>query len=106
MVTLTEKAASRIKDMAAKKGVGPCLRVKVGTGGCSGLSYEFDITDQVSPEDIIFEAFGAKAAVDPRSDFFIGGSQVDYFESLMEAGFRIQNPQAKSTCSCGTSFSV
>ena len=106
MVTLTEKAAARVKTLAAKKGAQPCLRVKVGTGGCSGLSYEFDIVDQVAPEDIVFEGFGAKAVVDPRSDFFIGGSQVDYFESLMEAGFRIQNPHAKSTCSCGTSFSV
>ncbi|MHB2026264.1 MAG: HesB/IscA family protein [Elusimicrobiota bacterium] len=106
MVTITEKAAARVKLLAQKQGKPPRLRVKVGPGGCSGLSYQFEIGADRAPEDIVFEGHGAAAMVDPRSDFFIGGSEIDYFESLMEAGFRVKNPQAKSACSCGTSFSV
>ena len=106
MVTLTEKAAKKVAALAAKKGAPPVLRVKVGSGGCSGMSYEFEITDQLAQDDIVFEGHGAKAVVDPRSDFFIGGSEVDFHEPMMEARFVVQTPQAKSSCSCGKSFSV
>ncbi|MEK7858641.1 MAG: iron-sulfur cluster assembly accessory protein [Elusimicrobiota bacterium] len=107
MITLTEKAAKKIVVLARKEGKAEAiLRIKVGAGGCSGMSYEFELTDQLKKDDIVCEAFGAKAVVDPRSDFFVGGSEVDYKETLMEAGFKIQNPLAKTTCSCGTSFST
>ncbi|OGR90115.1 MAG: hypothetical protein A3J74_02610 [Elusimicrobia bacterium RIFCSPHIGHO2_02_FULL_57_9] len=107
MVTLTPKAAQRVQALARNLGkTQPILRVKVGSGGCSGMSYQFEITDQLAADDVVFEGHGAKAVVDPRSDFFIGGSEVDYYESLMESGFNIRNPQAKSTCSCGTSFAT
>lgn len=106
MVSITEKAAKKISALAAKKGVAPVLRVKVGSGGCSGMSYEFVIDDASVPGDIVFEAFGAKCVVDGKADFFIGGSQVDYSESLMSSGFTVKNPQATSSCSCGKSFSV
>ena len=106
MVTMTERAARKIQDLAGKKGQAPVLRVKVGSGGCSGMSYEFVVSDQLNPDDLVFELAGAKAVVDPRADFFIGGSQVDYVESLMQSGFVVQNPQATSTCSCGKSFST
>lgn len=106
MVTLTSKAAQKVQELARKQGKAPILRVKVGAGGCAGMSYEFEIADQLAKDDILFDGHGAKAVVDPRSDFFIGGSEVDYYESLMESGFKIQNPLAKGTCSCGTSFTV
>jgi iron-sulfur cluster assembly accessory protein len=106
MVTLTERAAKKIQALAAKKGQQPVLRVKVGSGGCSGMSYEFEVSDVLAKEDIVFEAHGAKAVVDPKADFFIGGSQVDYEEDLMKSGFVVKNPQATSTCSCGKSFST
>jgi iron-sulfur cluster insertion protein len=106
MVTLTESAAKKIVALAAKKGQAPVLRVKVGAGGCSGMSYEFVVADELKPEDAVFEAFGAKTVVDPKADFFIGGSVVDYAESLMASGFVVKNPQATSTCSCGKSFST
>jgi len=107
MVTLTEKAAKRIIDLAAQqKRPEPILRVKVGAGGCSGMSYAFEMADAVNPGDIVFSGHGAKAVVDPRSDFFVGGSEVDFKETMMEAKFIIQNPLAKSSCSCGTSFNV
>lgn len=106
MVTITERAARKVQDLAAKKGAPPVLRVKVGAGGCSGMSYEFVVGDQPTAGDAVFEAFGAKCVVDGKADFFIGGSQVDYAESLMSSGFTVQNPQATSSCSCGKSFSV
>ena len=107
MITLTPKAAEKIQALAKSQGkTQAMLRVKVGSGGCSGMSYEFEVTDSLGKEDIVFEGHGAKAVVDPRSDFFIGGSEVDYYESMMESGFKVQNPQAKSSCSCGKSFST
>lgn len=106
MITITSKAARKVQELAKKKGEAPVLRVKVGAGGCSGLSYEFEVSGQVAPDDIVFEGHGAKAVVDPRSDFFIGGSEVDYAESLMKSGFVVRNPLAKSSCSCGSSFST
>jgi len=106
MITLTERAAKKIVALAAKKGEAPVLRVKVGSGGCSGMSYEFVVAAEIGKEDLVHEAFGAKTVVDPKADFFIGGSQVDYEESLMKSGFVVKNPQATSTCSCGKSFST
>lgn len=107
MVTMTEKAAAKVKKLAAEqKRPEAILRVKVGSGGCSGMSYEFVLEDAVKAGDIVFEGHGAKAVVDPRSDFFCGGSEVDYHETLMESKFKIQNPLAKASCSCGTSFNV
>lgn len=107
MVTLTPNAARKVQALAKAQGKAQAiLRVKVGAGGCSGMSYEFSIADEVKKDDIVFEGNGAKAVVDPRADFFIGGSEVDYYETLMESRFKIQNPRASSTCSCGTSFST
>src|SRR4051812_28928858 len=106
MVTLTESAAKKIQALASKKGLAPVLRVKVGAGGCSGMSYEFEVSDAMNPDDVIFEGHGAKTVVDPKADFFIGGSIVDYVEGLMSSGFVVKNPQAASTCSCGKSFST
>lgn len=106
MITLTERAAKKIVALAAKKGEAPVLRVKVGSGGCSGMSYEFVVAAEIGKDDLVHEAFGAKTVVDPKADFFIGGSQVDYEESLMKSGFVVKNPQATSTCSCGKSFST
>lgn len=106
MVTLTERAARKVRALAAAKDGAPILRVKVGSGGCSGMSYEFEVSGRLEADDAVFEGHGAKAVVDPRSDFFIGGSQVDFVETLMESGFVVKNPQAASTCSCGKSFST
>jgi iron-sulfur cluster assembly accessory protein len=106
MVTLTEKAAKKVAALASKKGAPAVLRVKVGAGGCSGMSYEFVVGDAPGAGDQVFEGFGAKCVVDGKADFFIGGSIVDYAESLMQSGFVVKNPQAASTCSCGKSFST
>lgn len=106
MITLTEAAAKKVRSLAEKKGQAPVLRVKVGAGGCSGMSYEFVVADALNADDAVFEGFGAKAVVDPKADFFIGGSVVDYEETLMASGFVVKNPHAVSTCSCGKSFTT
>lgn len=107
MITLTPSAARKIKVLAQKQGKPQgFLRVKVVPGGCSGLSYAFEITTESLPGDSITEVEGAKAAVDPKSDMFIKGSVVDYVETLMKSGFEVSNPQAASSCSCGTSFTT
>ncbi|MDE2490724.1 MAG: iron-sulfur cluster assembly accessory protein [Elusimicrobia bacterium] len=106
MITLTERAAAKVRALAEKKGGPAVLRVRVGAGGCSGLSYEFEVGSPAADGDAVFEGFGAKAVVDPKADFFIGGSEVDWTESLMASGFVVKNPHAASTCSCGKSFST
>ncbi|OGR82539.1 MAG: hypothetical protein A2902_07110 [Elusimicrobia bacterium RIFCSPLOWO2_01_FULL_64_13] len=107
MVSVSQRAADKILQMAQREGrMDPVLRVKVVGGGCSGLSYQFAFEDQVSPADKIFEQSGVKLAVDPRTLLYVAGSRLDYEQGLMKSGFKIANPNAASSCSCGESFSV
>ena len=107
MITLTPKAAEKVQAFAAKQGLSQAmLRVRVSAGGCSGMNYEFEVTDKTADGDKISEQGGAKAVVDSNSDMFINGAVIDYEETLMRTGFKINNPKAKESCSCGTSFSV
>ena len=107
LLAISEKAANKIKLIASKQGkAGASLRVRVEGGGCSGLTYKFGFADQVSSADKIFEQFGVKVAVDPRTLLYVAGSELDYEESLMKSGFKVKNPNAAVSCSCGESFSV
>jgi iron-sulfur cluster assembly accessory protein len=105
-ITLTEAAASRIRDILAKEPGKNALRIAVNGGGCSGFQYDFTFDDTRTGDDILIEQDGAKVLIDQASLEFIGGSIVDYIEGLMGAHFEIRNPNAKSSCGCGTSFSV
>jgi iron-sulfur cluster assembly protein len=107
LLSITEKAAGKIKQIASKQGKSDfSLRIQVVGGGCSGLSYQFGFADQVDPKDKVFEQFGVKVAVDPRTLIYVAGSELDYEESLMKYGFKVKNPNATVSCSCGESFSV
>jgi iron-sulfur cluster assembly accessory protein len=107
VLSLTPKAADKLKGILEKKGIpGGFLRVKVTAGGCSGMTLEFDLSDQLGPDDKAYESNGMKIVVDPKSEFFLYGSTVDYQSTLMKSGFVVDNPNAKTTCSCGTSFST
>lgn len=107
MITLTTAAALKLKAILDKQGKPEgFLRLKVTSGGCSGLNLNLEITDRSLPGDEVFESHGAKVAVDPKSGFFLYGSEVDYKTSLMESGFTVKNPNAATTCSCGQSFST
>lgn len=107
MLTLTPAAATKIQALCQKEGkVDGFLRIRVSSGGCSGLNLEFEVSNVRAQDDKTYEGHGAKVVVDPKSEFFLFGSQVDYKSSLMKSGFVLNNPNAKESCSCGTSFST
>ena len=107
-ITLTEKAATKVKDLLATQGAteGSGLRVKVVGGGCSGLSYSLGLETQAGPGDKVFESQGIKIYLDPKSALFVSGTEIDFQESIMGAGFAFKNPQAKGSCGCGSSFTA
>lgn len=107
-LTITPTAASKLKDLMVKESKDPAthgLRLGVQGGGCSGLSYFMDF-DTKQAADSVFEQDGVKVYVDPRSIMHLSGAVLDYTEGLMGAGFAIKNPNVKSSCGCGHSFST
>jgi len=105
-VTVSCNAAKRIAALTSAEGPQIMFRIAVNGGGCSGFQYDFTFDDTRTGDDILIEQDGAKVLIDQASLEFIGGSIVDYIEGLMGAHFEIRNPNAKSSCGCGTSFSV
>ena len=105
-VTLSQSAAERIKALAESEGRPVMLRVAVDGGGCSGFQYQFDLVETPEPDDLKIERDGAAALVDVISLALLKGSEIDYVDELAGAQFRINNPNAKSSCGCGTSFSI
>ena len=105
-VTLTESAAAKLKGVLEEKGVAEthALRVFVQGGGCGGMQYGMTFDDSPRADDEISEQFGVKVIVDPISLFYINGARIDYVDSLMGGGFAIENPNATSSCGCGSSF--
>jgi iron-sulfur cluster assembly accessory protein len=105
-VTLSDTAAKRIRAMAEAEGRPLMLRVAVEGGGCSGFQYQFDLVEEAGEDDLRIEHNGAAAVVDVVSLALLGGSEIDFVEELVGAQFRIHNPNAKSSCGCGVSFSI
>jgi iron-sulfur cluster assembly accessory protein len=105
-VTLTQRAAQRIAEIAASEPTTPNLRVSVEGGGCSGFQYKFDLVGPGAPDDIIIEKAGAKLLIDEVSLGFLTGSEIDFVDDLMGQSFRVRNPNATASCGCGTSFSL
>jgi iron-sulfur cluster assembly protein len=106
-ITISEPAAGQIKALSTQKGK-PAggLRVGVKGGGCSGLSYFVDWADAPGKYDEIIEEGGARVFVDPKSAMFLKGTTLDYQRSLMQTGFVFRNPNVKTACGCGESFTV
>lgn len=105
MITLTESAAKRVKEMLEEHNE-PNLRLRVGVtgGGCSGLSYGMGFDDQVDEDDAKFEQHGVQILIDSESAPILEGVVIDFVENEMGGGFTIDNPNAISTCGCGSSF--
>lgn len=106
-VFLTENAAKRVKKLRDMEG-NPrlMLRLSVSGGGCSGFSYGFSLDDQTTEEDELFDQHGVVLVIDQTSLDLLAGSTVDFVEDLVGSAFAVKNPNATSTCGCGSSFSV
>lgn len=105
IVTLTPSAVERYQKMMSDKGqAGSALRIRVVTGGCSGMEYEMGFEASPQADDLVFESSGQKIFVDPKSLPYLKGVHIDYRKGLTDAGFKITNPNAKSHCGCGESF--
>lgn len=105
-VSVSASAAKRIAALTAAEGAGMMFRIAVNGGGCSGFQYDFSFDTAKAEDDILIERDGALVLIDQTSLEFLGGSEVDFVEGLMGSHFEIKNPNAKSSCGCGTSFSV
>jgi iron-sulfur cluster assembly accessory protein len=105
-LTLSPTAARRILTIGEAEGRPLMLRVAVEGGGCSGFQYLFDLVDEAQPDDLKIERDGAAALVDEVSLALLKGSEIDFVDELAGAEFRIRNPNAKSSCGCGVSFSI
>jgi iron-sulfur cluster assembly accessory protein len=105
-VTLSPAAARRLKAIAREEGRPVMLRVAVEGGGCSGFQYKFDLVETAEADDLKVEQDGAAAVVDVVSLALLNGSEIDFADELAAAEFRVKNPNAKSSCGCGVSFSI
>ena len=113
-ITVTEKAASKVKEIIQEgqsAGTLPpeklYLRLRVVGGGCSGFQHKLDLDPAVNPKlDDVYELHGVSIVVDKRSAMYLSGVQVDYHDELHRSGFSVSNPNAKTTCGCGSSFSM
>jgi iron-sulfur cluster assembly protein len=107
LITVTPKAAEKIREfMTEEDAQAKFLRVYVQGGGCSGLSYGMGFEKAAEEDDIVIEENGVKLLIDSYSIDHLKGANVDYIESLMGSGFKINNPNVKKSCSCGSSFST
>lgn len=104
---VSERAAARIAEIVADQPSGPqMLRVAVLAGGCSGFQYSFELTEAPDAEDRVVSRDGARVVVDPASLDLLAGAELDFTDALMGAHFTVRNPNATSSCGCGTSFSI
>jgi iron-sulfur cluster assembly accessory protein len=107
LIKVSPSAAEKVSSLLTKQnrpqGV---LRVAVVGGGCSGLQYKMDLQDAPASRDILVESSGIKVVVDPKSALYVTGSELDYIDALTDGGFKVKNPNAATSCSCGESFSA
>jgi iron-sulfur cluster assembly accessory protein len=106
LIKLTTSAATKVGSLLSKQGrPNGVLRVAVMGGGCSGLQYKMDLQDAPANRDILVETAGVRVVVDPKSALYVTGSELDYLDTL-DGGFKVKNPNAATSCSCGESFSA
>lgn len=110
MIGITTTAVDKARRMMSENDIGPDssfgIRVGVKAGGCSGLNYVLDIVEGPNGNDRVFEYSGVKIFCDPRSYLYLSGTEIDYEDAMTGGGFKFNNPNAKRSCGCGTSFTV
>lgn len=108
LIEVTPAAAERIRELLSKEGKIEThgLRMKVAGGGCSGLRYELAFDDQISDHDTELQVDGVRLIVDEKSALYLTGTQLDFVDTLQESGFKMNNPNATTTCGCGESFNA
>ena len=92
--------------MAQEENAGKSLRVYIESGGCSGLQYKMDLVDGPKNRDLLVETGEVRVVIDPKSALFVSGSELDFSDDLQQGGFKVSNPNAVVTCSCGESFAA
>jgi iron-sulfur cluster assembly accessory protein len=105
-VTVSERAARRIGEILGREAPGTMLRVSVEGGGCSGFQYKFDMDREQAADDLLIRRDGALVLIDQVSLGYLAGSEIDFVDDLIGASFRVNNPNAKASCGCGTSFAL
>jgi iron-sulfur cluster assembly protein len=107
LIRVTPSAARKVRSLLTKQGRPEgVLRVSVIGGGCAGLQYKMDLQDGPANRDFLVHSSGVKVVVDPKSALYVAGSELDHVEALQDGGFKVKNPNAASSCSCGESFSA
>lgn len=103
---VTERAARRVAAILGKEAPGAMLRVAVNGGGCSGFRYDFTFDDARQDDDLVIEKDGAVVLIDSMSQLYLAGAAIDFVEDVIGSSFQITNPNATSSCGCGSSFSI
>lgn len=108
LIKVLDGASTKLRSLLKKQGrlEAGALRVAVIGGGCSGLQYKMDLVDGPANRDIMVESNEVRVVIDPKSALFITGSELDFSEDLQQGGFKVTNPNAVVTCSCGESFAA
>ena len=105
-ITVSERAARRIGEILKGEPSGTMLRISVEGGGCSGFQYKFDMEHSKASDDLVINRDGAVVLIDPVSVNYMAGSEIDFVDDLIGTSFKVNNPQAKASCGCGTSFAL
>ena len=105
-ITMTEAAARHVQRSLEGRGKGEGIRLGVRTTGCSGLAYVLEFVDEVAGEDEVFESFGVKVIIDPKSLTYLDGTELDFVREGLNEGFKFNNPNVRGECGCGESFNV
>lgn len=105
-ISVTDRAARRIGEIVTNEPEGTMLRVAVDGGGCSGFQYRFELVRERESDDLVINQADSIVLVDPISQMYMAGAQIDFVDDLIGAAFKINNPNATAACGCGTSFSI
>ena len=106
MLSLTENAANHVIKFLEKRGKGVGIKLGVKASGCSGMSYTLEYIDNIDKNDLVFENFGVKLFIDPKSIIYLDGTKLDYVKEGLQEGFKFINPNVKDECGCGESFHI